>query len=255
MLNPLPGHVAVITGSSRGIGLAIAKSFLSAGANVVLSGVDPAETEVARRMLADGFGLARVKAHSGDISHTEHAEALTKIAVEEFGKLDSLICNAGIDIIKPAVDLTSEEWDRIQAVNLRGAWLPAQAAARHWIATRSHGSVTMTSSIASRCGISGLAPYGATKGGIDQLVRTLAVEWADAGIRVNAVAPGYVANIMAGVTVHSDPKSEERIRQFTPMRRRGSVEEIAAPFVFLASAAASYITGAVLAVDGGYSAQ
>lgn len=87
------------------------------------------------------------------------------------------------------------------------------------------------------------------------MVRTLAVEWAPSGIRVNAVAPGYVANIMSGITVHADPKSEERIRTFTPMGRRANVEEIAAPFVFLASEAASYITGAVLAVDGGYSAQ
>jgi len=103
--------------------------------------------------------------------------------------------------------------------------------------------------------VGGLAPYGASKGGVDQLVRNLAVEWAPHGIRVNAVAPGYVANVMAGVTVHADPATEERIRTFTPLGRRATVEEIAAPFVFLASPAATYITGGVLAVDGGYTAQ
>lgn len=192
---------------------------------------------------------------AGDVSAPEHATKLVEIAKSGFGGLDSLVCNAGIDVIKPAVDFTSEEWDRIIEVNLRGAFLPAQAAARYWIASGTSGSVTMTSSIASRCGVVGLTPYGASKGGIDQMVRTLAVEWAASNIRVNAVAPGYVANIMCGVTVHADPKSEDRIRTFTPMGRRATVDEIAAPFVFLALEASAYITGAILAVDGGYSAQ
>jgi NAD(P)-dependent dehydrogenase (short-subunit alcohol dehydrogenase family) len=161
-----------------------------------------------------------------------------------------VVCNAGIDIIKPAVDYTPDEWDRILAVNLRGAFLPAQAAARHWIARGQSGSVTMTSSIAGQVGIPTLAPYAASKGGINQLVRTLAAEWAAHGIRVNAVAPGYVANIMDNVTFHD----EQRITTFTPLGRRATVDEIAAPYAFLASPAATYITGAVLPTDGGYTA-
>lgn len=112
----------------------------------------------------------------------------------------------------------------------------------------------MTSSIAGTIGIPTLAPYAASKGGINQLVRTLAVEWATNDIRVNAVAPGYVANVMDGVTAHSDPLSDERIRAFTPLRRRATVDEIAAPYAFLAAPAASYITGSILGVDGGYTA-
>jgi NAD(P)-dependent dehydrogenase (short-subunit alcohol dehydrogenase family) len=108
---------------------------------------------------------------------------------------------------------------------------------------------------ATRAGIAGLAPYGASKGGIDQLVRTLAVEWAPHGIRVNAIAPGYVDNVMAGVEIHSDSATEARIRAFTPMGRRATVDEIAGPIIFLASPAAAYVTGATLMVDGGYSAQ
>lgn len=175
-------------------------------------------------------------------------------AVEVFGGLDHVICNASIDIIKPAVDYSSQEWDRVLAVNLRGAFQPAQAAARYWIAEGRGGSITMTSSIAGHVGVPTLAPYAASKGGVNQLVRTLAAEWAPHDIGVNAVAPGYVSNIMDSVTAHDDPASDERINTFTPLGRRGTVEEIAAPYAFLASPAASYITGTILAADGGYTA-
>lgn len=112
----------------------------------------------------------------------------------------------------------------------------------------------MTSSIAGAVGIPTLAPYAASKGGVNQLVRTLAAEWAEHRIRVNAVAPGYVANIMDSVTAHDDPASDQRINIFTPLGRRATVEEIAAPYAFLASPAAAYVTGSILAVDGGYTA-
>ncbi|MGU3560703.1 SDR family NAD(P)-dependent oxidoreductase [Methylobacterium radiotolerans] len=249
-------EVAIITGSSRGIGLAIAQHFLAHGARVVINGFDPAETEAAARDLADQVGVEHVVSYAGDVSLPDTSKALVALAYERFGRLDAVICNAGVDIIKPAIDYGVEEWDRILGVNLRGAFLPAQRAAQAWIERGQRGgSITLTSSIAARAGVVGLAPYGASKGGVDQLVRNLAVEWAPHGIRVNAVAPGYVANVMAGVTVHADPATEERIRTFTPLGRRATVEEIAAPFVFLASPAAAYITGAVLAVDGGYTAQ
>lgn len=247
----LSGTTAVITGSSRGIGLAIARALLGQGAAVLINGYAPEETAAAQKLLSAEYP-DRVAALAGDVSDGTFAQQLVDEVVQAFGRIDHVVCNAGIDIIKPAVDYTADEWDRILAVNLRGAFLPAQAAARHWIAQRQPGSVTITSSIAGSVGIPTLTPYAASKGGVNQLVRTLAAEWAVHGIRVNAVAPGYVANIMDSVTAHDDPASDERIATFTPLGRRATVDEIAAPYAFLASRAASYITGAVLPVDGGY---
>jgi NAD(P)-dependent dehydrogenase (short-subunit alcohol dehydrogenase family) len=255
----LDGVTATVTGSSRGIGLAIARVLLGQGAQVLVNGYDAKETERAVESLQQQFptqhdARTRVAGLAGDVTERVIVDGLIEEAVRVFGDVDYLVCNAGIDIIKPALEYAPEEWDRVLAVNLKGVFQPAQAIARYWIERGRGGAITMTSSIAGSVGIPTLAPYAASKGGVNQLVRTLAAEWAPHGIRVNAVAPGYVANIMDNVTAHDNPASDQRINTFTPLGRRASVEEIAAPFAFLASPAASYITGSVLAVDGGYTA-
>ncbi len=255
----LSGDTAVVTGSSRGIGLAIADALLAQGANVVINGMDADQIDetvaaLSDKYLADREGGRRVAGLPADVSHSQDVSDLFALTLSTFGRVDHVVCNAGIDNIKPAVDYSVEEWDQILTVNLRGTFLPAQEAARHWIETGQAGSITMTSSIAGSVGIPTLAPYAASKGGVNQLVRTLAVEWAAHRIRVNGVAPGYVANIMNNVTAHDDPESDRRIATFTPLARRASVEEVAGPYAFLASPAARYVTGAILAVDGGYTA-
>ncbi|MGK3647163.1 SDR family NAD(P)-dependent oxidoreductase [Pseudarthrobacter enclensis] len=250
----LTGTSAIITGSSRGIGFSIARTLLQQGASVVINGLDGDETRGAVTRLIAETDESRVVGAPGDVTDQATVENIIDTALDAFGRLDHVVSNAGIDIIKPAIDYSPDEWDRVVTINLRGAFQIAQAAARHWITHGLPGSVTMTSSIAGSVGIPTLTPYAASKGGVNQMVRTLAAEWAPHRIRVNAVAPGYVANIMDSVTAHDDPTSDQRIETFTPLGRRGNVDEIAGPFAFLASPAANYVTGAILAVDGGYTA-
>lgn len=130
----------------------------------------------------------------------------------------------------------------------------AQAAVKHYLKQKIAGTLIFTSSIAGSIGIRGLVPYAASKGGVNQMTRTMAIELADRNIRVNAVAPGYLENVMAGVTVHADPKEQERIQTLTPMGRRCRLDELVGPYIFLASPASSHMTGQILHVDGGYTA-
>lgn len=250
----LSGTVAIVTGSSRGIGLGIARAFLEHGGSVGINGLDDVETQRSWTGLHDAH-QHRVTAVTGDVSDAHFCDSFLRRVSDTLGDANVVVCNAGIDIIKPAFEYTADEWDRVLAVNLKGAFLMARAAASAWITEGRCGSIVMVSSVAGSVGIAHLAPYAASKGGMNQLVRTLAVEWAPYGVRVNAVAPGYVDNVMAGVTVHVDPESDARIRHATPLGRRATINEIAGPVLFLATPAASYITGAILPVDGGYTAK
>jgi len=252
----LSGRKTLITGASRGIGKATANVFLNAGSNVFISGLDSNEVDSALRSLsADSDTAAQIGGVSADLSEPSQREALISACVREIGFPDTVICNAGIDIIRPAIDYQIDDWRKIMSVNAESAFFLTQLLAKHWIQHGVRGVVVMTSSIAGASGIPTLAPYAASKGAIDQIVRTLAVEWASHGIRVNAVAPGYVETIMEGVTAHQDKGSEERIKLFTPLGRRATESEVAFPILFLASDAATYVTGSILAVDGGYTAQ
>ncbi|WP_163506727.1 SDR family NAD(P)-dependent oxidoreductase [Fodinicola acaciae] len=246
----LTGKVAVVTGSSRGLGKAMAAALVAHGASVVVSGISKQEAVEAATEI--GGSTAAVWHDSRD---RRSCQSLIDFAVDRFGRLDVLVNNAGVDVIKPAEAYDGTEWDEIIAINLGGYFHTAQSAARQLMAQGSGGSIVMTSSIAGAVGIPGLAPYAASKGGVDQLVRTMAVEWAAYGIRVNAIAPGYFDNIMENAAgTHADPAKQAQIEAFTPMGRRGRPAELGGPVVFLASEASSYVTGHVLYVDGGYTA-
>ncbi|MQA83404.1 MAG: glucose 1-dehydrogenase [Streptosporangiales bacterium] len=249
----LTGKVAVVTGSGRGLGQVMARGLAEAGASVVTCSrtLDEAERTAKQIIEAGGSALAmRV-----DTSVRESCAELIRVTVDRFGRLDVLVNNAGIDIIEPAEDVTDEHWQKVLDINLSGYFHCAQLAGRQMHAQGTGGSIINNSSIAGGVGIQGLASYSAAKGGVNQLTQVLAVEWAERGIRVNAISPGYFENIMRDAgTEHARPEKEQQVITFTPMRRRGRPEELVGPAVFLASDASSYVTGAILYVDGGYTA-
>lgn len=248
----LAGDAAIVTGAARGLGRAIATAFAEEGARVVLADISPDVESVAGSLRDTG---ATALGFVTDVTSAADCEALSRFAAEELGHIDMLICNAGIDIPGPALTLGEDVWDHVVDVNLKGYFLCAQAVGRCMAVRGQGGSVVMITSFAATHAVADIVAYNAAKGGVNQLVRTLALEWAGLGIRVNGVAPGYLENIMVGMeSTHRDPMTEERVLRHTPLGRRARLEEIADAVVFLCTKGASYITGSILAADGGYTA-
>ncbi len=249
----LTGKVVIVTGSGRGLGKAIAIGMAHYGATVVVCSRTLTEAEsTAQAIVANGGSAMAVRV---DTSDRASCQQLMDATVAAYGRIDVLVNNAGIDIIEPAEDVAEEAWDQVLDINLKGYFHCSQLAARHMLQQESGGSIVNNSSIAGDVGIKGLTAYAAAKGGVNQMTRTMAVEWASRNIRVNAFSPGYFENIMSGATdEHSRPEKRAQVVQFTPMGRRGLPDELVGPVVFLASEASSYVTGAILLVDGGYTA-
>ena len=250
----LSNQVAIVTGSGRGLGAAIARGLAAVGASVMICSrtqveVDRTAADIIRR---GGKAAATVV----DTRDRESCQRLIDETVARFGRVDVLVNNAGIDVIAPAEDLTDDGWEQVIGTNLKGYFLCSQVAARQMLSQGTGGSIINNSSICSIVGVHGLTAYSAAKGGVNQLTRVMAIEWAQRGIRVNAIAPGYFENVMRGATdEHARSEKQKQVITFTPMARRGRPEELIGPVIFLASGASSYITGAVLFVDGGYTAQ
>lgn len=241
----LSGKVAVVTGSGRGLGRAIAEGLAGAGAAVVTCARSRDEAERVAEHIVSGGGTAlgvRV-----DVTDRESCAELMDRAVRELGQVDVLVNNAAVELPAPAADYASDHWQRTLDTNLTGCFTCAQLAAARMIDRGRGGSIVNISSMASTVGVPGLAAYGASKAAMNQLTRALAREWGQHGIRVNAIAPGYMDNRMrdGGMT------PLDHVREVTPLGRRGRPDELAGPVVFLASEASSYVTGAVLFVDGG----
>ncbi|MGI5839184.1 MAG: SDR family NAD(P)-dependent oxidoreductase [bacterium] len=247
MLNMgLQDSVVLITGAAQGIGAACARQFARNGAKLIL--VDQNEAEL-KRTAAEigGEFLLQVS----DVTDPAAAPDTVAAGVAHFGRIDCLVNDAAINIREKALDISLEHWDRILQVNLRGYFLFAQAAGRHMVA-RGQGNIVNISSELSIVGTSsGQTAYAASKGGINQLTRTLAVEWAPHGVRVNAVAPGLTVTPLV-----KEKLQDEQYRQMclseVPLGRLGQPEDIANGVVFLASKMAAFITGHILVIDGGY---
>jgi gluconate 5-dehydrogenase len=245
----LEGKVAIVTGSSRGIGGSIAEGFAAAGAAIAVNGRDAeAARSAANAIAATG---AKSLAVAADVSDATDVERLIQTTVTTFGRLDILVNNAGISpYYKPAETMTETEWDDIMRVNLKGVFLCSQAASRVMIPQKS-GCIINMSSIGSKVALPHLVAYCSAKGAINQLTRVLAAEWASYKIRVNAIAPGYIhTDLTKGL--RENPKRVEPILRRIPLGHLGMPANIVGAAIYLASDAASYVTGTILDVDGGW---
>jgi 2-deoxy-D-gluconate 3-dehydrogenase len=251
-MGTLEGKVALVTGGNGGIGLGMARGLAAAGARVVVAARNAAKSEAALRELrALGPDPLALQA---DVSDERSVEALFAEAVARCGRLDVLVNNAGTNIRKPAQELFLDEWRTVLDTNLTSAFLCTRAAHPHFQRAGA-GKVINVGSMLSIFGASFAPAYGASKGGIVQLTRSLAAAWAADGIQVNAVLPGWIDTDLTRQAREQVPGLHERVLQRTPAGRWGRPEDLAGVAVFLASAASDFVTGAAIPVDGGYSIQ
>ncbi len=239
----LKNKVTIITGGAQGIGAACAQRFSAEGAHVVLADVDDARGSA----LAQSLGALYVHCDVGD---KLDVDAMVQLTIAKHGHIDVLVNNAGIVKTAPFLDVTEDDFDAVIRVNLKGAFLVAQAVAREMVKTGG-GSVVNMSSVNAVMAIPSIASYNMSKGAINQLTRVMALALADLGVRVNAVAPGTIATKLATKAVLTSEEAKARIMSRTPMKRLGTSDEIADVVAYLASDASSYLTGEIITADGG----
>ena len=247
----LKDKVAIITGARRGMGRTHALALVEEGAKVVVSDISLEDCQkVVDEIKSAGGEAMAIKC---DVTKKQEVEKMIKDTLDKFGKIDILVNNAGIAEFKAFLEMTEEEWDRTLDINLKGYFLCAQACAKE-MAKQKSGAIINISSIAMGqvgVGFSQIAHYCASKGGIAGMTEALAVELAPYNIRVNAIAPGIIETPMID-SIKQDPKTMEAMLARVPMGRVGKPEEVSNAVVFLASDKASYMTGSVIVVDGGY---
>jgi len=243
LITRLKGKIALVTGSTKGIGKAIAFELAKEGANLVINSRNQSEAEQVGHQIHDEMGVKTLALRT-DVSNIEEVKTLMKKTVDYFGRIDILINNAGVFEICPFLQISEDTWDKIIDINLKGTFLCSKLALPIMVKQKSGVIVNMSSMAAKTGGILPVAPYAASKAGIIALTKALAREFAPYGIRVNAVAPGVIKTKMA------ESQAEEK-RKIIPLGDLGEPEDVAKAVSFLVSDDASYITGEVIDVNGG----
>jgi NAD(P)-dependent dehydrogenase (short-subunit alcohol dehydrogenase family) len=253
MSETLEGKAALVTGAGSGIGRAAALAFAREGANVVVSDIIAAGASETLRLIEEAGGKGTFI--QGDVSVAADAQAIVRAAEENYGRLDFAFNNAGIEGDQaPTAECTEDNWDRVLTVNLKGIWLCMKyeipVMLRH-----GKGAIVNTASVAGLVGFQNIVAYNASKGGVIQLTKTAALEYATQGIRVNAVCPGVIRTPMVERFIGGSAEAEAQFVAMEPVGRMGLPQEIAESVVWLCSDAASFVTGHAMVVDGGFVAQ
>ncbi len=246
----LTGKVAMVTGSTKGLGETVALALAKAGAAVAVCGRNPADLErVSGAIKALGRNSAGFHL---DVTSREKVHQGVKEILDTFGRVDILVNNAGTNYRVPVLEYPEDQWDLIINTNLKGYYLVAQAVVPQMI-ERGYGKVINVSSIAGQIALINLMAYASSKGGVNQMTRVMALEWAKLGVRVNAIAPTYFETEMVQ-QIRNDPERMKFINERTPMGRFGKLPELEGLVIFLAAPASDFITGQVICIDGGWTA-
>jgi len=243
----LTGKVAIVTGTSRGLGQYLGRALAKAGADLVITSRDPATLKPFQQEI-QALGRKALPL-ALDVRSYESIQTMVRCAVDHYGKIDILVNNAGCNVRKPALDVSWEDWNLVLDTNLRGTFFVCQAVARHMI-PRKYGRIINIGSVTCVAGYAGLGPYGASRGGVKQLTMSLADDWGVHGLTVNCLAPGWFKTAQNAL-MYQNQEWVEYLCDRIPLKRPGQPLDLDGAVVFLASDASAYITGQTLLVDGG----
>jgi len=245
----LKGKVAIITGTSRGLGQYLARALAKAGADLVITSRNPATLEPFQQEI-EALGRKALPL-ALDVRNFDSIQAMVQRALEHYGKIDILVNNAGCNVRKPALDVSWEDWNLVLDTNLRGTFFVSQVVARDMIAKK-YGRIVNIGSVTCVAGYAGLGPYGASRGGVKQLTMSLADDWGVHGITVNCLAPGWFKTAQNAV-MYENREWVDYLCDRIPLKRPGQPTDLDGAIVFLASEASAYVTAQTLLVDGGIS--